>query len=103
MRADVIGEGAHRDHPPEILYNDGTARRFVQAIKEKGLLPQNRQYVHLSVDTETVLQVGNRRDSQPTLLIVQALEAWTQGVKFYRGNNKVWYITNYKNILNFIE
>lgn len=75
--------------PPEILYH-GTARRFVQAIKEKGLLPQNRQYVHLSVDVETAIQIGKRRDREPALLIVQALEAWTEGVKFYLGNDMVW-------------
>lgn len=77
--------------PPEKLYH-GTARCFVQAIKEKGLLPQSRQYVHLSVDTETALQVGKRRDDEPVLLTVHALEAWTEGVEFYLGNDKVWFI-----------
>jgi len=75
--------------PPEILYH-GTARRYVQSIKEKGLLPQNRQYVHLSVDTETALQVGKRRDDEPILLKVQALRAWKEDIKFYLGNEKVW-------------
>ncbi|NLD47059.1 MAG: RNA 2'-phosphotransferase [Clostridiaceae bacterium] len=75
--------------PPEILYH-GTARRFIQAIKENGLLPRNRQYVHLSVDTKTALQVGKRRDDEPALLRVQALKAWTESVKFYIGNDKVW-------------
>ncbi len=53
-------------------------------------MPQNRQYVHLSVDTETALQVGKRRDDKPILLSVQAFKAWTEGVKFYLGNDKVW-------------
>lgn len=75
--------------PPEILYH-GTAKRFINAIKENGLLPQNRQYVHLSIDTETALQVGKRRDNKPGLLRVQAFKAWTEGVKFYLGNDKVW-------------
>ena len=75
--------------PPEILYH-GTARRFIPAIKEKGLTPQNRQYVHLSVDTETALQVGKRRDDEPALLIIQAIRAWNDGIKFYLGNDKVW-------------
>lgn len=75
--------------PPQILYH-GTARRFIGTIKENGLLPQNRQYVHLSVDTETALQVGKRRDDKPILLSVQAFKAWTEGVKFYLGNDKVW-------------
>ena len=75
--------------PPEILYH-GTARRFVDAIKEKGLLPQNRQYVHLSMDIETAMQVGKRRDDEPVLLRVNALIAWNEGVKFYLGYDKVW-------------
>jgi len=67
-----------------------TARRFVKSIKEKGLQPQGRQYVHLSADVETALQVGKRRDIKPVLLIVNALEAWSEGIKFYLGNDKVW-------------
>jgi len=75
--------------PPEILYH-GTARRFVPSIKEAGLLPRNRQYVHLSADIETALQVGKRRDGEPVLLKVRAFEAWGNGVRFYIGNEKVW-------------
>lgn len=75
--------------PPQILYH-GTARRFIQAIREKGLLPQSRQYVHLSVDAETAIQVGKRRDDKPLLLKIHALKAWDEGVKFYYGNEKVW-------------
>ena len=75
--------------PPEILYH-GTARRFITAIKEKGLTPQNRQYVHLSFDIETACQVGKRRDSEPVILKIRALEAWNEGISFYCGNQKVW-------------
>lgn len=75
--------------PPEILYH-GTARRFIQSIKVEGLSPRSRQYVHLSIDIETALQVGKRRDDEPILLRVQALEAWSEGIKFYFGNEKVW-------------
>lgn len=75
--------------PPELLYH-GTAKRFIPSIKEKGLLPQKRQYVHLSVDRETALQVGKRRDDHPVLLRLYALEAWEEGVRFYLGNEKVW-------------
>ncbi len=75
--------------PPEILYH-GTARRFVDSIREKGLLPQNRQYVHLSMDVETAMQVGARRDDEPVLLSVIALTASKEGIKFYLGNDKVW-------------
>ena len=33
------------------------ARRFLESISENGLLPQSRQYVHLSQDIETAEKV----------------------------------------------
>ena len=74
---------------PAILYH-GTTKRFLSAIKEKGLLPMSRQYVHLSVDTETAMQVGKRHDSEPVILKINAAEAFESGIKFYIGNDKVW-------------
>lgn len=75
--------------PPEILYH-GTPRRFLSIIKEKGLIPKGRQYVHLAVDTDMALQVGKRRDDYPALLIINAMNACNEGIKFYKGNEKVW-------------
>lgn len=75
--------------PPEILYH-GTAARFVPSILENGLLPQLRQYVHLSQDIETAFQVGKRRDSNPVIFQINTVEAFALGVKFYYGNEKVW-------------
>ncbi len=75
--------------PPDVLYH-GTARRFLESIKEKGLLPQGRQYVHLSQDIETAENVGKRRDDKPCILIIDAKRAWDEGIKFYLGNEKVW-------------
>lgn len=81
----------HKDEqkPPQFLYH-GTARKFVKPIYEKGLLPRARQYVHLSQDMETAIQVGKRRDEQPIILVIDAAKAYKQGVKFYHGNEKVW-------------
>lgn len=78
-----------RQMPPDILYH-GTARRFLTSIKEKGLLPQNRQYVHLSQDMETAANVGSRHDAKPCILVIDAKAAWSDGVGFYLGNEKVW-------------
>lgn len=75
--------------PPDILYH-GTARRFLKSIKENGLLPQNRQYVHLSQDIETAESVGKRHDVKPCILVIDAKKAWDEGTKFYLGNEKVW-------------
>ncbi len=75
--------------PPDILYH-GTAHRFYSSIMEKGLLPMGRQYVHLSADIETAMQVGYRRDHKPLLLQIDAGRAHGDGVVFYIGNDKVW-------------
>ena len=75
--------------PPDILYH-GTARRFLESIKQNGLLPQSRQYVHLSQDIETAEAVGKRHDAKPCILVIDAERAWEDGIKFYIGNEKVW-------------
>lgn len=75
--------------PPDVLYH-GTAHQFLDSIMELGLLPMKRQYVHLSADRETALQVGRRRDSRPVLLMVDARRANADGISFYIGNDKVW-------------
>lgn len=75
--------------PPEYLYH-GTARRFIESIKENGLLSQERQYVHLSVDEVTAIEVGKRRDEKPVILRIRAKLAFINGVSFYKGNDKVW-------------
>lgn len=76
-------------NPPAILYH-GTARRFLEEIIENGLIPQSRQYVHLSQDIETAEKVGKRHDNKPCILIIDAKKAWNEGIKFYLGNEKVW-------------
>jgi len=75
--------------PPEILYH-GTTNRFLSSIMEKGLLPQARQYVHLSSDVEIAIQVGKRRDENPIILTINSLKAYDNGIKFYCGNDRVW-------------
>ena len=75
--------------PPDILYH-GTARRFLESIRENGLLPLSRQYIHLSQDIETAENVGKRHDNKPCILIIDAKKAWDDGIKFYLGNERVW-------------
>lgn len=75
--------------PPSVLYH-GTAPGAWMKISTGGLLPMRRQYVHLSVDVETALQVGMRKAAQPRLIAVDAERAAADGVSFYRGNEQVW-------------
>lgn len=75
--------------PPAVLFH-GTAQRFIASIKESGLLPMKRQYVHLSVDEETAFAVGKRRDFSPVLLKIDTKSAVADGIRFYIGNEKVF-------------
>lgn len=75
--------------PPNILYH-GTARSCLEPIVKSGLLPQRRQYVHLSQGIQTAKSVGCRHDDKPCMLIIAAKGAWDAGIKFYFGNDKVW-------------
>ncbi|MBN7124818.1 RNA 2'-phosphotransferase [Erwinia billingiae] len=74
--------------PPAILYH-GTATRFISAIREKGLLPMSRQYVHLSPDEVTAIQVGQRH-GKPVVLKIKALTMYEQGFYFFQADNGVW-------------
>ena len=74
--------------PPAVLYH-GTTHKAAQIILKDGLKPMKRQYVHLSVDTDTAVQVGKRRDSDPVILKIDAAQAHADGVVFYKGNDKV--------------
>ena len=75
--------------PPAILYH-GTARRFLPSIRKLGLLPMQRQFVHLSTDIQTAHQVGSRHDSHPIILTIDTRAAQTAGIQFYVGNDQIW-------------
>jgi putative RNA 2'-phosphotransferase len=74
--------------PPELLYH-GTVERFLDSIREKGLLRGNRQHVHLSADRETAARVGQRR-GRPVVLVVEAGRMHREGHPFYKSENGVW-------------
>ena len=74
--------------PPDILYH-GTATRFIAQIREQGLLPLSRQYVHLSSDEDTAIQVGQRY-GKPVLLKIKAVDMYKRGFTFYQADNGVW-------------
>lgn len=77
-----------QQEPPEYLYH-GTAVRFLESIREQGLLPMSRLYVHLSVDVETAHVVG-KRHGRPVVLKVHSGDMCRDGVPFYRSQNGVW-------------
>lgn len=74
--------------PPERLFH-GTATRFLDSIRAKGLIPGSRQQVHLSADEATSLQVGQRH-GKPVVLVVLSGAMHAAGHSFYRSANGVW-------------
>lgn len=60
----------------QIPTNGFAAGSFFNSIIEKGLLPKERQYVHLSQDVETAYSVGMRHDTKPCILKINAVQAW---------------------------
>lgn len=76
--------------PPSILFH-GTAKRFVDSIKEKGLNSGNRQYVHLSRDVKTALAVGKRHGT-PIVLSIKAEMMWRSHFEFYLSQNGIWLV-----------
>lgn len=75
--------------PPAVLFH-GTSPQAWEVIRTSGLAPMRRQYVHLSVDLATAVQVGRRKAAVPVLLRVAAADAHAQGVTFWQGNESVW-------------
>ena len=82
--------------PPDILYH-GTSPYAAKNIMSEGLRPMNRQYVHLSTDKHTALQVGKRKtiskkeEEQPVIIAISAIEAYNTGVyHFYQASDSVW-------------
>ena len=84
--------GLKHMEPPEHLYH-GTADRNLDAIKAGGLQSGKRQFVHLSVDAPTAVDVG-RRHGRPVVLKVSALMMHGLGHKFYRSESGIW-LTEY--------
>ncbi len=73
--------------PPEYLYH-GTTRKAAASIIQDGLKPMKRQYVHLSYDIGIAKEVGLRRDDKPVILRIDALKAYENGIRFYKGNER---------------
>jgi putative RNA 2'-phosphotransferase len=79
--------------PPAVLFH-GTSSRLMKQIKNEGLKPMRRQYVHLSVDEQTALQVAKRKEGTSVIITISAIKAYLDGIKFYQGNGTTW-LTDY--------
>lgn len=74
--------------PPELLYH-GTGQKSVSAIRDGGIRPMSRLYVHLSKDRQTAETVGSRH-GKPFVFVVRSGEMHRNGYIFYLSENGVW-------------
>lgn len=75
--------------PPATLFH-GTTHAALEKIRHQGLISMRRQYVHLSPDKDTAIEVGRRRTKNPVIVTVRAQQAAAAGCSFYRRNLQVW-------------
>ena len=78
--------------PPDILYH-GTAVKYIESIRKSGLIKKTRQFVHLSKDVQTAIDVGARHGT-PIVLAVDCKSMVERGLKFYISANGVWQTDN---------
>jgi putative RNA 2'-phosphotransferase len=74
--------------PPDVLFH-GTVAKFLDAIREKGLIKGKRHHVHLSPDEATANTVGSRR-GKPVILTINSARMHAEGLLFYHSANGVW-------------
>jgi putative RNA 2'-phosphotransferase len=84
--------GYQPKEPPEFLYH-GTGEQSIESIKKKGLEKRNRQHIHLSIDMETAIKVGQRH-GKPFVFSISSGDMNKKGFKFYLSDNGVW-LTDY--------
>jgi putative RNA 2'-phosphotransferase len=80
--------------PPNILYH-GTAKRFLESIKEKGILKMSRVFVQLTENKETALKVGSRH-GDPIILVIDTKKMVNDGITFKLSSNNVWLVNEIK-------
>lgn len=74
---------------PPIRLCHGTGVKYRKSIDEIGIIPKSRQYVHLSEDILTAIDVGERHGN-PLVYIIDSEKMYKDGFKFYKSENGVW-------------
>lgn len=77
--------------PPEWLYH-GTAPDALDVLRQQGLQPQGRQFVHLSVTHRDALTIGQRHSPDAVVVTVQARGAHDTGILFYQASPTVYLV-----------
>lgn len=83
-----VDVGLTEVEPTTVLYH-GTGEKSVESILKTGLKSMSRQYVHLSSDIETAINVGTRH-GKPVIFEVNVQKMIEDGYKIYRSENGVY-------------
>ncbi len=75
--------------PPEWLYH-GTPPAVLDAIRNEGLMPQGRQFVHLSATRQDALTIGQRHSPGAVVVTVLARQAHEAGVQFFQASPAIY-------------
>lgn len=77
--------------PPKYLYH-GTSKEVVSSINKSGKIkPMSRQFVHLSKDIETALNVGSRH-GEPVVYLIDCEKMLKDNKKFYISENNIYLV-----------
>lgn len=74
--------------PPDILYH-GTAEKFLESIRQFGLIKKSRNFVHLSPEKSMAEKVG-KRHGKPVILGICAGQMAKADYKFYQSSSGIW-------------
>ena len=74
--------------PPRHLFH-GTAEQFLDSIHKTGITCQDRNFVHLSTDRESALEVGQRHGT-PVILKIEAARMYDQEYQFFHSQAGIW-------------
>lgn len=92
IAVDVELKEADISYKKPYLYH-GTSEKYLDDIKRDGLLPQTRQYVHLSPDEETAINVGKRHGGETYVIVINASQMIEDGETIYISNNGVYNVS----------
>ena len=76
--------------PPPTLYH-GTKKNVEMSIAKQGLLPMNREHVHMTMDLKTARETADRRKGPSIIMEIDAMSMSANGYKFYKSSNNTFF------------
>lgn len=87
----ALSLGYRATKPPDTLYHGTTQVRAREIFASSGLLPQRRQYVHLTARYADAVSVNTRYAGETCVLTIDALGMYREGYALMRaGDSDVW-------------